>query len=179
VSGNLCIDKKPAAINSILGRGKIVLADVTVPREMLEEKMHATPEAVAETCFRKCSIGSSLAASLGSNAHAANMIAALYIATGQDPAQVVEGSMVTTTCEVVDGGLYVSVRLPCVEVGTVGGGTRLPCQSEALSMIGCLGDGKSLKLAEIVGAVVLAGELSTLSAQAAGHLGQAHSRLGR
>jgi hydroxymethylglutaryl-CoA reductase (NADPH) len=179
VSGNLCIDKKPAAINSILGRGKIVLADVTVPRELLEEKMHATPEAVAETCFRKCSIGSSLAASLGSNAHAANMIAALYIATGQDPAQVVEGSMVTTTCEVVDDGLYVSVRLPCVEVGTVGGGTRLPCQSEALSMIGCLGDGKSPQLAEIVGAVVLAGELSTLSAQAAGQLGSAHQSLGR
>ena len=179
VSGNLCVDKKPAAINSVLGRGKIVLADVTVPRAVLEEKMHATPEAVAETCFRKCGIGSSLAASLGSNAHAANMIAALYIATGQDPAQVVEGSMVTTTCEVVDEGLYASVRLPCVEVGTVGGGTRLPCQSEALSMIGCLGEGKAPKLAEIVGAVVLAGELSTLSAQAAGQLGQAHKSLGR
>jgi hydroxymethylglutaryl-CoA reductase (NADPH) len=179
VSGNLCVDKKPAAINSVLGRGKIVLADVTVPRAVLEEKMHATPEAVAETCFRKCGIGSSLAASLGSNAHAANMIAALYIATGQDPAQVVEGSMVTTTCEVVDDGLYASVRLPCVEVGTVGGGTRLPCQSEGLSMIGCLGEGKAPKLAEIVGAVVLAGELSTLSAQAAGQLGQAHKSLGR
>ncbi|MBI0583872.1 MAG: hydroxymethylglutaryl-CoA reductase (NADPH) [Methanomassiliicoccus sp.] len=179
VSGNLCVDKKPAAINSILGRGKIVLADVTVPRAVLEEKMHATPEAVAETCYRKCGIGSSLAVSLGSNAHAANMLAALYIATGQDPAQVVEGSMSTTTCEVVDGDLYISVRLPCVEVGTVGGGTRLPCQAEALSMIGCLGEGKASKLAEIVGAVVLAGELSTLSAQSAGHLGQAHSRLGR
>jgi hydroxymethylglutaryl-CoA reductase (NADPH) len=179
VSGNLCVDKKPAAISAFLGRGKIVLADVTVPRQVLEEKMHAEPEAVAETCFRKCSIGSSLAASLGSNAHAANMLAAMYIATGQDPAQVVEGSMATTTCEVVDGDLYISVRLPCIEVGTVGGGTRLPCQSEALGMIGCLGEGKAPKLAEIVGAVVLAGELSTLSAQAAGHLGQAHSKLGR
>jgi hydroxymethylglutaryl-CoA reductase (NADPH) len=179
VSGNLCVDKKPAAINAFLGRGKIVLADVTVPRQVLEDRMHATPEAVAETCYRKCSIGSSLAASLGSNAHAANMLAALYIATGQDPAQVVEGSMATTTCEVVDGDLYISVRLPCVEVGTVGGGTRLPCQSEALAMIGCLGEGKAPKLAEIVGALVLAGELSTLSAQAAGQLGQAHSKLGR
>jgi hydroxymethylglutaryl-CoA reductase (NADPH) len=179
VSGNLCVDKKPAAINSILGRGKIVLADVTIPRQVLEDKMHATPEAVAETCYRKCGIGSSLAASLGSNAHAANMLAAVYIATGQDPAQVVEGSMVTTTCEVVDGDLYISVRLPCVEVGTVGGGTRLPCQAEALSMIGCLGEGKAPKLAEIIGAAVLAGELSTLSAQAAGHLGSAHKALGR
>jgi len=179
VSGNLCVDKKPAAINSILGRGKIVLADVTVPRALLEEKMHATPEAVAETCYRKCSIGSSLAVSLGSNAHAANMLAAIYIATGQDPAQVVEGSMVTTTCEVVGGDLYISVRLPCVEVGTVGGGTRLPCQSEALSIIGCRGAGKAAKFAEIIGAVVLAGELSTLSAQAVGQLGSAHQALGR
>jgi hydroxymethylglutaryl-CoA reductase (NADPH) len=179
VSGNLCVDKKPAAINAILGRGKIVLADVTVPRAVLEEKMHATPEAVAETCFRKCNIGSSLAASLGSNAHAANMLAALYIATGQDPAQVVEGSMATTTCEVVEGDLYISVRLPCVEVGTVGGGTRLPCQAEALSMLGCQGAGKVNRFAEIVGAVVLAGELSTLCAQAAGQLGSAHQALGR
>jgi hydroxymethylglutaryl-CoA reductase (NADPH) len=179
VSGNLCVDKKPAAVNAVLGRGKIVLADVTIPRQVLEDRMHAVPEAVAETCFRKCAIGSSLAASLGSNAHAANMLAALYIATGQDPAQVAEGSMVTTTCEVVDGDLYISARLPCVEVGTVGGGTRLPCQSEALSMIGCVGEGKALKLAEIVGAVVLAGELSTLCAQSTGHLGSAHSKLGR
>jgi hydroxymethylglutaryl-CoA reductase (NADPH) len=179
VSGNFCVDKKPAAIDSILGRGKIVLADVTVPPEVLEAKLHSTPKQVAETCYRKCGIGSSLAVSLGSNAHAANMLSALYIATGQDPAQVVEGSMVTTTCEIVDQGLYISVRLPCVEVGTVGGGTRLPCQREALSMIGCLGAGKARKLAEIVGAVVLAGELSTLAAQSAGHLGAAHRKLGR
>lgn len=179
VSGNMCVDKKPSALNAICGRGKTVLADVTVPRALLEERMHTTPEAVAETCYRKCSIGSALSASIGSNAHVANMLAAVYIATGQDPAQVVEGSMGTTTAEVVDGDLYMSVRLPSIEVGTVGGGTRLPAQAEALSMMGCLGDGKAVKLAEIIGAVVLAGELSTLCAQAAGHLGAAHGRLGR
>ena len=179
VSGNVCVDKKPSALNAISGRGKTVLADVTVPRELLEQKMHTSPEAVAETCYRKCNIGSALSASLGSNAHVANMLAAIYIATGQDPGQVVEGSMGTTTAEVVDGDLYVSVRLPCIEVGTVGGGTRLPAQAEALSMMGCLGDGKAVKLAEIIGATVLAGELSTLCAQAAGQLGAAHSRLGR
>ena len=179
VSGNFCVDKKPAAVSYILGRGKIVLADATLPRRVLEERMHIAPEEVVETCYRKCGVGSSLAATLGGNAHAANMLAALYIATGQDPAQVVEGSMATTTCEAVDGDLYISVRLPCVEVGTVGGGTRLPCQAEALSMIGCLGEGKATKLAEIVGGVVLAGELSTLCAQSAGQLGSAHSRLGR
>jgi len=179
VSGNLCVDKKPSAMTAITGRGKTVLADVTVPWAVLEERMHTTPEAVAETCFRKCGVGSALSASLGFNAHAANMLAAVYIATGQDPAQVVEGSMGTTTAEVVDGDLYLAVRLPAVEVGTVGGGTRLPAQAEALSMMGCLGEGKARKLAEIVGAVVLAGELSTLCAQAAGQLGAAHRRLGR
>jgi len=178
-SGNMCTDKKPAAIDSILGRGRSVLADVVVPRDVLESKLKVGPEAVEDICVRKCLVGSALASSLGQNAHAANMLAALYIATGQDPAQVVEGSMCLTSCEAVEEGLYASVRLPCVEVGTVGGGTRLPCQSEALSMIGCLGEGKAVKLAEIAASVVLAGELSTLAAQAAGHLGKAHKELGR
>ncbi len=179
VSGNVCVDKKPAAIDAILGRGKMVLADVRVPEKVLEDKMHCSPGSVFETCYRKCQVGSSLSCSFGSNAHVANMLAAIYIATGQDPAQVVEGSMGTTTCEMVDDDLYISVRLPCVEVGTVGGGTRLPCQQEALKMIDCLGEGRSIKLAEIVGAIVLAGELSTLSAQTAGHLASAHEELGR
>ena len=179
VSGNMCTDKKPAAINSILGRGKTVVADARIPREMLEEKMHTTAKAVEETCFRKCSLGSAMAGSLGQNAHAANMIAALYIATGQDPGQVVEGSLCMTTCEDIEGDLYISIRMPAIEVGSIGGGTKLPCQKEALEMIDCAGSGKSKKLAEIVASVVLAGELSTLCAQAAGHLGKAHSKLGR
>ena len=87
--------------------------------------------------------------------------------------------MAVTTCEDIDGDLYIAVRMPAVEVGTVGGGTRLPCQREALSMIGCVGEGKAKKLAEIVATTVLAGELSTLAAQAAGQLGAAHARLGR
>jgi hydroxymethylglutaryl-CoA reductase (NADPH) len=179
VSGNVCTDKKPAAIDAIEGRGKVVLADVRISNYIMEDKLHTTAERAAETCFRKNLVGSAMALSYGFNAHMANMIAALYLATGQDPAQVVEGSMGMTTAEVVDGGLYLSVRIPCVEVGTVGGGTRLPCQSEALSMIDCVGLGKSKKLAEIIGAVVLAGELSTLAAQAAGELGNAHKTLGR
>jgi hydroxymethylglutaryl-CoA reductase (NADPH) len=179
VSGNMCTDKKPGAIDAIEGRGKMVLADVTIPNAIIEEKLHTSAEKAAETCFRKNLIGSAMALSYGFNAHMANMIAALYLATGQDPAQVVEGSMGMTTAEVVDDGLYLSVRIPCVEVGTVGGGTRLPCQNEALAMIDCVGLGKAKKLAEIVGAVVLAGELSTLAAQSAGELGKAHKALGR
>jgi len=179
VSGNMCSDKKPAAINMISGRGKTVLAEATIPKDIVEAKLHTTAEAVVETNYRKNLVGSSMAGTLGANAHAANMVAALYIATGQDPAQVVGGSMTLTSCECVDGDLYISVRMPAVEVGTVGGGTSLPCQSEALSMIGCKGDGKARKLAEIVACTVLAGELSTLAAQAAGQLGQAHKALGR
>lgn len=179
VSGNMCSDKKPAAINMINGRGKTVVAEARIPKDVVEQRLHTTSAAVQETNYRKNLMGSSLAGTLGANAHAANMVAALYIATGQDPAQVVGGSMSVTSCEDVGGDLYISVRMPTVEVGTVGGGTRLPCQREALSMIGCLGEGKARKLAEIVAVTVLAGELSTLAAQAAGQLGSAHAALGR
>ena len=179
VSGNMCTDKKPAAINSINGRGKTVVAEVTVPKDIVESKLHTTVDAFVETNTRKNLIGSAMAGSLGFNAHAANMVAALYIATGQDPAQVVEGSNAMTVAENVDGDLYVSVRMPSIEVGTVGGGTRLPAQAEALEMIGCTGEGNALKLAELVAVTVLAGEISTIGAQAAGHLGKAHSELGR
>ena len=179
VSGNMCSDKKPAAINMISGRGKTVVAEATIPEDVVRDKLHTTTAAVAETNYRKNLVGSSIAGTLGANAHAANMVAALYIATGQDPAQVVGGSMAITTCEDVGGDLYICVRMPAVEVGTVGGGTALPCQGEALRMIGCSGAGKARKLSEIVASTVLAGELSTLAAQAAGQLGQAHKALGR
>ncbi len=179
VSGNMCSDKKPAAINMISGRGKVVIAEARIPKDIVESKLHTTTASVVETNYRKNLVGSSMSGTIGANAHAANMVAALYIATGQDPAQVVGGSMTLTTCEDVGGDLYICVRMPAVEVGTVGGGTSLPCQKEALSMIGCVGDGKARKLAEIVAATVLAGELSTLAAQAAGQLGAAHKALGR
>lgn len=179
VSGNMCTDKKPAAINMIEGRGKTVIAEATIPKQLAEEKLHASVQSIVETNTRKNLIGSAMAGGLGFNAHAANMVAALYLATGQDPAQVVEASSTMTVCEEVDGNLYISVRMPAVEIGTVGGGTKLPAQSEALSMIDCKGAGKARKFAELVAVTVLAGELSTLGAQAAGHLGKAHADLGR
>ena len=179
VSGNMCTDKKPAAINMIEGRGKTVIAEATIPKDLAEEKLHASVKSIVETNTRKNLIGSAMAGSLGFNAHAANMVAALYLATGQDPAQVVEASSAMTVCEEVDGDLYISVRMPAVEIGTVGGGTKLPAQSEALSMIDCKGADRARKFAELVAVTVLAGELSTLGAQAAGHLGKAHADLGR
>ena len=185
LSGNLCVDKKPSAINWILGRGKTVVAEATIKREIVADKLKTTPEDVAEVCLRKNWLGSGLAHAYGLNAHVANIVAAIFIATGQDCAQVVESSMAITTAEVTpEGDLYISITMPSLEVGTVGGGTGLPTQREALALMSCAGPGNppgsnAKKFAEIVAAACLAGELSLLSALAAGHLAQAHARLGR
>ncbi|MFB6157119.1 MAG: hydroxymethylglutaryl-CoA reductase (NADPH) [Haloferacaceae archaeon] len=184
LSGNLCTDKKPAAINAVEGRGRSVVADVTLPREVVEERLHTTPEAVAEVNARKNFAGSARAASLGFNAHAANVVAAVFLATGQDAAQVVEGANAITTADVRDGDLYVSVSLASLEVGTVGGGTRLPTQSEALDLLGVGGGGdppgtNADALAEAIATGVLAGELSLVAALGSRHLSSAHEDLGR
>lgn len=185
LSGNMCVDKKPSAINLIQGRGKTVVSEATIKRQIISEVMKTSPEAVSEVNYRKNCIGSALAGAYGFNAHFANMVAAIFLATGQDAAQIVESSMGITTAEVTKSGdLYVSVTLPSLEVGTVGGGTRLLTQGEALDILGCRGGGtppgsNAKKLAEIIGAAVLAGELSLLSALAAQHLAEAHIRLGR
>ena len=190
LSGNLCTDKKPAAINAVEGRGRSVTADVTVPREVVTERLHTTPEAIAELNTRKNLVGSAKAGSLGFNAHVANVVAAMFLATGQDEAQVVEGANAITTAEVRgeaadgDGDLYLSVSLASLEVGTVGGGTKLPTQAEALDVLGIRGGGdppgsNADAFAEYVAAGALAGELSLLSALASRHLSTAHAELGR
>ncbi|WMW22539.1 hydroxymethylglutaryl-CoA reductase (NADPH) [Methanolobus mangrovi] len=185
LSGNMCTDKKPAAINSILGRGKTVVADVTIPAKLVEERLKCKPETMVEVNYRKNLLGSARAGSLGYNAHAANIIAAMYLACGQDPAHVVEGSSAITTMELAPyGDLYCSVTLPAMAIGTVGGGTNLGPQSDCLRLLGVKGSGNppgsnSKKLAEIIACAVLAGELSLIGAQAAGHLARAHAELGR
>ena len=184
LSGNLCTDKKPAAINAVEGRGRSVTADVTIPREVVEERLHTTPEDIAELNTRKNLVGSAKAGSLGFNAHVANVVAAMFLATGQDEAQVVEGANAITTAEVREDDLYLSVSLASLEVGTVGGGTKLPTQSEALDVLGVRGGGDPAgsnadALAEYVAVGALAGELSLLSALASRHLSSAHAELGR
>jgi hydroxymethylglutaryl-CoA reductase (NADPH) len=184
LSGNLCTDKKPAAMNAIEGRGRSVTADVRIPESVVEERLHATPEAIAEINTRKNLIGSAKAGSLGFNAQAANVVAAAFLATGQDAAQVVEGANAITTVETREDELYASVSLASLEVGTVGGGTKLPTQSEALSVLGLRGGGdppgaNADHLAEIIAAGALAGELSLLGALASRHLSSAHEDLGR
>lgn len=184
LSGNMCSDKKPAAINAILGRGKTVSADVFIGKEVIWEKLKTTPEKMADVNYRKNLLGSARAGSIGFNAHAANIAAAMFIACGQDAAHVVEASNAITTMELTDDGLYCSVTLPSLNVGTVGGGTRIATQQECLNMLGVAGAGEppgtnSKKLAEIIATAVLAGEISLVGALAARHLARAHATLGR
>jgi hydroxymethylglutaryl-CoA reductase (NADPH) len=201
LSGNLCSDKKPAAVNAVEGRGRTVTADVLLPREYVEETLKTTPEAMVEGNTRKNLVGSAKAGSLGFNAHAANTVAAVFLATGQDAAQVVEGANAITTMEVRqegdgkrageddeesdgEGGLYASISLASLEVGTVGGGTNLPTQSEGLAVLGHGGGGDPAganadALAEIIAVGALAGELSLVAAFTSRHLSSAHEELGR
>ena len=185
LSGNLCSDKKPAAVNAVEGRGRSVTADVEVPREIVEDRLHTTPEAVAEINTRKNLVGSAKAGSLGFNAHVANAVAAMFLATGQDEAQVVEGANAITTAETTtDGDLYASVSIASLEVGTVGGGTTLPTQAAGLDILGVRGGGDPAgsngdALAEAIAVCALAGELSLLAALGSRHLSSAHADLGR
>jgi len=184
LSGNLCADKKPAAINAVEGRGRTVTADVEIDGDLLEERLGARPAAMAEGNVRKNLVGSAKAGSLGFNAQAANVVAAAFLATGQDEAQVVEGANAITTMDVRDGDLYASLSLASIEVGTVGGGTGLPTQRAALDVLGLGGGGdppgaNADALAEVIAVGALAGELSLVGAFCSRHLASAHERLGR
>ncbi len=184
LSGNLCSDKKPAAINAIEGRGRSVTADVVLDRELVEDRLNTTPEAMVEGNTRKNLIGSAKAASLGFNAHAANTVGAVFLATGQDEAQVVEGANAITTMEAREDGLYASISFASLEVGTVGGGTRLDTQRAALEMLGIAGGGDppgnhADALSELIAVGALAGELSLVAAFCSRHLSSAHEELGR
>lgn len=185
LSGNYCVDKKPATVNWHEGRGKRLHAEVVLPGELLRDVLKTTARDLAEVQYRKNLLGSVAAGSLGFNAHFANVLAALFIATGQDVAQVVEGSL-GITCIEPEGreDLRVSVFLPDAPLAAVGGGTGLDTQSEALSMMGVQLDPQKpgravMRLAEIVAATVLAGEVSLLASMASSDLAKAHERLGR
>jgi hydroxymethylglutaryl-CoA reductase (NADPH) len=185
LSGNYCVDKKPAAINFQEGRGKRVFAEVVLPKEVLAETLKTNAQALLEVQYRKNLLGSIAAGSAGFNAHFANVLAAFFIASGQDLAHVVEGSMGVTCVEArEDGAVYASIYLPAVPVGAVGGGTALDTQAEALALMGVEIDPErpgwaAQRLAEILGATVLAGELSLLAAFTSDDLARAHERLGR
>lgn len=186
VSGNFCIDKKPAAMNWIDGRGKGIVAEAIIPGDVVKSVLKSNVDALVELNIAKNLIGSAMAGSIGGfNAHAANIVAAIFLATGQDPAQVVESCNCITTMKNLHGSLQIAVSMPSLEVGTLGGGTILEPQSAMLDMLGVRGShptnpgDNARRLARIIGASVLAGELSLCSALQAGHLVKAHMQHNR
>ncbi|KAH7910359.1 hydroxymethylglutaryl-coenzyme A reductase-domain-containing protein [Hygrophoropsis aurantiaca] len=183
LSGNYCTDKKPSAINWIEGRGKSVVAEAVIPGKIVKSVLKTTVDALCNLNTKKNLVGSAMAGSIGGfNAHAANILTAVFLATGQDPAQNVESSNCMTLMEPTNDGedLLMTVSMPSIEVGTIGGGTILAPQGAILEMLGLKGahatnpGHNSQRLARIIAAAVMAGELSLLSALAAGHLVRAH-----
>jgi hydroxymethylglutaryl-CoA reductase (NADPH) len=191
ISGNVCVDKKASAINWIEGRGKSVVCECIIKEEVVKKVLKTTPDKLVEVNYLKNMVGSSIAGTIGgNNAHASNIISAMFLACGQDIAQNVESSHCITLMEIADNkssqkDLYVSVTMPCLEVGTVGGGTHLPGQSIMLDLLGVKGSHKTdygkhaRKLAKIIASGVLAGELSLLSALSKNDHMIAHMKLNR
>ena len=179
LSGAMDTDKKHSQINTLHSRGKRVVAEVVIPNALLEKVMGVSAEVLFKS--RQISqVGSFMAGSSSTGAHAANGIAAVFIATGQDAANVAESSSSIVYADINDAGdYYLSITLPSLIVATYGGGTGLPTQQECLNILDCNGAGKVHKLAEIIGATVLAGEVSLMSAVVAGDWVTSHDALGR
>ena len=179
IESNLAGDKKPSTVNHQYVRGSHVMAEVELPRALVEGSLHTTPEAI-EACWKAAFVGSSQAGSIGVQGQFANGLAALFLACGQDVACVGEAAMGNLRLERTDAGdLYASVCLPNLIVGTVGGGTGTPTARECLALLGCDGEGTAPKLAEIAAGLVLAGEISIFAAVTSGDFTRAHATLGR
>ncbi|KAK1601145.1 hypothetical protein QYE76_017665 [Lolium multiflorum] len=188
ISGNFCSDKKSAAVNWIEGRGKSVVCEAVIKEEIVRKVLKTNVQSLVELNVIKNLAGSAVAGALGGfNAHASNIVSAIFIATGQDPAQNVESSQCITMLEAINDGrdLHISVTMPSIEVGTVGGGTQLASQSACLDLLGVKGANRESPgtnariLATVVAGGVLAGELSLLSALAAGQLVKSHMKYNR
>ncbi|WP_207401007.1 phosphotransferase [Actinomadura roseirufa] len=178
IDGNLSGDKKLTRLNMIAGRGARVAAECALDRATVRRVLRTTPEAI-DRLYRIGVAGAQQAGMVGFDIDAANVIAAVYVATGQDVASVYESSGAVFSVEPADGGLRAALLLPGLVVGTVGGGTGLPRQRDLLEALGCAGDGGMRRLAEIVCGFALALNVSTLAAVAGGQFADAHERLGR
>lgn len=179
LSGAIDTDKKHSAMNLIQTRGKRVIAEFVLGREVANKVLRIDTETLYR--YRQiAAVGALQAGSAYSGAHSANGIAALFIATGQDAANVAESHAGITYGQLLENGdYYWSVTLPAVICATHGGGTGLPTQRECLELLGCYGAGKADKLAEIVAAVVLAGDVSLTAAVLAGDWVSSHEAMGR
>jgi hydroxymethylglutaryl-CoA reductase (NADPH) len=189
LSGNFCSDKKPAAINWIKGRGKRVVCESIISEEVLKNLLKTDAKTLVQCNKLKNMAGSAMAGSIGgNNAHAANMVTAIFIATGQDPAQNITSSNCSTNMELhseSSNDLYITCTMPSLEVGTVGGGTVLPGQSACLEILGVRGAHQthpaenSKQLAKIICATVMAGELSLMAALVNSDLVKSHMKHNR
>ncbi len=185
ISGNFCTDKKISAVNGILGRGKNVVCDITIPHALCRRYLKTEPQRIVDLNIKKNFVGTMIAGGVRTaNAHFANILLAFYLATGQDAANIIEGSQGITYASVEDSDLYFSATLPNIIVGSVGSGKDLAFVEANLEMLGCREKGlpgeNARRLAAIAAAAVLCGELSLLAAQTnPGELMAAHTRLER
>jgi hydroxymethylglutaryl-CoA reductase (NADPH) len=179
LEANFATDKKASQVNVLHTRGKRVVAEITIPSELMERHLKTS----AQLMYRArqvSNVGGFMAGVNNNGSHSANAITAMFIATGQDVANVAESSAAIVHAELVeDGDYYYSITIPALIVATYGGGTGLPTQRDCLEMLGCYGEGKVFKLAEIVAATVLCGELSLGAAVVSDEWVDAHERLGR
>ena len=179
LSGAIDTDKKHSQLNTLHSRGARVVAEVTLPADLVREKLRVETKDMYRA-RQVSTLGGMLAGTSNNGLHAANALAALFIATGQDAANVAESQAGLTYVEMNDdGSLYWSITLPSLIVATYGGGTGLATQRECLEILDCYGAGKALKFVEICAATVLAGELSLASAVVGGDWVESHDSLGR
>jgi hydroxymethylglutaryl-CoA reductase (NADPH) len=179
VEGNMSGDKKASSQSFQTVRGKKVIAECSLPADLVQRRLHCTPRQMVDY-YNVSAMGGTLSGNIGIQGHYANGMAAVFIACGQDAACVAESAVgVTRFQENPDGALYVAVTLPNLIVGTVGGGTGLPTQKACLELLGCAGSGRANAFAEVCGALVLAGEVSIIAALAAGQFARAHQKLAR
>jgi hydroxymethylglutaryl-CoA reductase (NADPH) len=179
LESNFATDKKGSYINTIMTRGKRVTAEATVPRQLLIDHMRTSPESL-HYHHTVSTIGGFMSGVNNNGAHSPNAITAMFIATGQDVANVAESSAGVLYAELTpDNDLYISITIPSLIVATYGGGTSLPTQRECLEILGCYGRDKVYKFAEIIAAVVLAGELSLGAAISSLDWVSSHEQYGR
>lgn len=174
LSSNLCTDKKPNTVNTLLGRGWWAQAECILSAKEVERILHLPVAQLVSIHHQKNLVGSALAGSTAQNAHVANVAAALFLATGQDPAHVVEAAQSFTTMELIDGKLYASVTIPSLQLGTVGGGTKMLYAKDAIALCGV---SSTEELAGVISIGALAGELSLLGSLGERTLASAHASL--
>jgi len=179
LSGAMDTDKKHSQINVLHTRGKRVIAEATIPNKIMQSVLGVDTEKLYK--MRHISqVGSFMAGSINTGVHSPNALAAMFIACGQDAANIAESSSAISYVDIdADGNYYASLTIPSLIIATYGGGTGLGTQKECLELLGCYGAGKAHKFAEIVGATVLAGDLSLSGAILAGDWVSSHDKLGR